>query len=63
MQIWFDLLCSIGVGWALLAPRARAAGMTPWPWLVLTLAVGGIGLLATLARVLYREGQSATATA
>ena len=26
LQIWFDLLCSIGVGWALLAPRARTAG-------------------------------------
>ncbi len=55
VQIWFDLLCSIGVGWALLAPRARTAGMTPWPWLALIVATGSIGLLAMLARVLYRE--------
>lgn len=55
VQIWFDLLCSIGVGWALLAPRARTAGMTPWPWLTLIVATGSIGLLAMLARVLYRE--------
>lgn len=55
VQIWFDLLCAFGVGWALLAPRARAAGMTPWPWLALILATGSIGLLAMLARVLYRE--------
>ncbi len=55
VQIWFDLLCSIGVGWALLAPRARTAGMTSWPWLALIVATGSIGLLAMLARVLYRE--------
>lgn len=55
VQIWFDLLCAFGVGWALLAPRARAVGMTPWPWLALLLATGSIGLLAMLARVLYRE--------
>lgn len=55
VQIWFDLLCSIGVGWALLAPRARTAGMTPWPWLALIVATGSIGLLVMLARVLYRE--------
>ena len=55
VQIGFDLLCAIGVGWALLAPRARAAGVVPWPWLALILATGSIGLLAMLARVLYRE--------
>lgn len=55
VQIWFDLLCAFGVGWALLAPRARAAGMVPWPWLALILATGSIGLLAMLARALYRE--------
>ena len=55
VQIWFDLLCAIGVGWALLAPRAQAAGMVPWPWLALIAATGSIGLLAMAARVLYRE--------
>ena len=55
VQIWFDLLCAFGVGWALLAPRARLTGMMPWPWLALILATGSIGLLAMLARVLYRE--------
>ena len=62
VQIGFDLFCAIGVGWALLAPRARAAGMVPWPWLALIVATGSIGLLAMLARVLYREGSAATAT-
>ena len=63
VQIWFDLLCAIGIGWALLAPRARAAGMVVWPWLALTLALGSIGLLAMLARVLYRESSASAATA
>ena len=63
MQIWFDLLCAIGIGWALLAPRARAAGIVPWPWLALTLALGSIGLLAMQARVLYRESAASAATA
>ena len=34
---------------------ARAVGMGPWPWLALVAATGSIGLLAMLARVLYRE--------
>ena len=63
VQIWFDLLCAIGVGWALLAPRARAAGMVPWPWLALIAATGSIGLLAMAARVLYRESAAVAATA
>ena len=63
VQIWFDLLCAIGVGWALLAPRARAAGIVPWPWLALIAATGSIGLLAMLARVLYRESAAEAATA
>ena len=62
-QIWFDLLCAIGVGWALLAPRARAVGMVPWPWLALIAATGSIGLLAMVARVLYRESAAGAATA
>ena len=63
VQIWFDLLCAIGVGWALVAPRARAAGMVPWPWLALIAATGSIGLLAMVARVLFRESAAEAATA
>ena len=54
-QIWFDLLLAIGAAWALLLPRARAAGMLPAPWLVLIVCSGSIGLLAMLARCLYLE--------
>lgn len=60
VQIWFDLLCAFGVGWTLLVPRARAAGIGPWPWLALILATGSIGLLAMLARVLHREAALAS---
>lgn len=56
-QIWFDLLLGVGTAWALLLPRARAAGMEPWPWLALTLASGSIGLLATVARLLWLEAR------
>jgi uncharacterized membrane protein YhaH (DUF805 family) len=55
VQIFFDLLCSATVAWALLVPRARAVGMGPWPWLALIAATGSIGVLAMLARVLQRE--------
>ena len=54
-QVWFDLLLSVGTAWVLLRPRLHAAGVSPWPWLVLTLATGSIGLLATVARLLHAE--------
>ena len=54
-QIWFDLLLAIAAAWALLLPRARAAGMRPAPWLVLIVCTGSIGLLAMLARCLFLE--------
>lgn len=54
-QIWFDLLLAAGVACALLAPRARAAGMNVLPWLLAVAATGSIGLCAMLARLLYLE--------
>jgi len=56
-QIWFDLLLAAGSAWAMLLPRLRAAGMRPWPWLALTVASGSIGLLATIARLLWLEAR------
>ncbi|MCE8554474.1 hypothetical protein KBY29_09165 [Ruegeria pomeroyi] len=59
LQVWLDLLIAVGIGFALLAREARALGMNPAPWLVLTLCTGCIGLCAFAARVLYlREGQA-----
>jgi low temperature requirement protein LtrA len=59
-QIWFDLLLSLGVGFALLAPGARALGMRVAPWFVLILCTGSIGLLAMLARYLFLREQAST---
>lgn len=58
-QIWFDLLLAAGVACAVLAPRARTAGMRLLPWLLLVAATGSIGLCAMFARVLYLEGAKA----
>ncbi len=60
-QIWFDLLLAAGTAFSLLLPRARAAGMNPWPWLVLILCSGSIGLLAALARLLWLEARRSAA--
>lgn len=54
-QVWFDLLIAIAIGWTLLLPRARAAGMQIWPWLALICATGCIGLAAMFARCRYLE--------
>lgn len=54
-QVWFDLLIAIAIGWALLLPRTRAAGMRTWPWLTLIAATGCIGLAAMFARLRYLE--------
>ena len=56
-QVWFDLLIAIGIGWTLLLPRARVAGMRPLPWAVLILCTGCIGLSAMLARCCYLESR------
>jgi len=58
-QVWFDLLIAVAIGWSLLLPRARAAGMRTWPWLALICATGCIGLAAMLARCRFLELRSA----
>jgi hypothetical protein len=55
--VWFDLLIAVGIGWALVQPRLRAAGITPWPWLVVILASGCIGFTALMARLAWREAR------
>jgi hypothetical protein len=58
-QVWFDLILSLGLGWALILPRARALRMRLVPWAVLLVATGSIGLFALVARVLWLEGRRA----
>jgi hypothetical protein len=52
-QIWFDLLLSMGMAFALLAPRAQARGMRLAPWFVAIACTGSVGLLAMAARYLF----------
>lgn len=60
-QIWFDLLLAVGVGLTFLVPQAKALGMRVWPWLVLVLCTGSIGLLAMTARVVFLKERGAEA--
>ena len=54
-QIFVDLLLCAASAYFLILPRAKAVGMRPLLWLVGIAALGSIGLLAMLSRVLYLE--------
>lgn len=45
-----DLLAALSVGVAWTWVDARRKGLSPWPWALLTLGTGSVGLLAYLAR-------------
>lgn len=61
VQVWWDLLFSLGIATFLVLPRARAAGMRIWPWIALILATASIGLLAMCARLFWLERQAGAA--
>ncbi len=50
LQMLLDLViaCSFGLGW--LVPDARKRGITAWPFIAMTIALGSIGLLAYVVR-------------
>ncbi len=48
MQITADLVIACAIGMGFVARDCRAQGRAWWPWAVLTLAAGSIGLLAYL---------------
>jgi hypothetical protein len=54
-QVWFDLLISVTLAFALLLPRARAQGMAVLPWALAVAATASIALLAMVARPLWLE--------
>jgi hypothetical protein len=56
-QVWFDLLIAVALGWTLLLPRLRAAGLRPAPWLAFVVLTASIGLLALLSRLLWLEAR------
>jgi len=64
VQVWWDLLLSLGVAWFFVVPRARAQGMNLPLWTALVLATASIGLLAMIARLFWLEqarGETAAA--
>lgn len=63
VQVWWDLLLSLSVAFFLIVPRARAAGMSIWPWTLFILATASIGLLAMCARLFWLENAGGTAAA
>ncbi len=54
-QVWLDLLIAVGIGFYLIAPRAKAVGMRLLPWAVAVLATATIALLPMLLRLLWLE--------
>lgn len=59
VQVWWDLLFSLGVAFFLILPRARAQGMNVPAWTAFVLATASIGLLAMAARLFWLEQDGA----
>jgi hypothetical protein len=55
VQVWWDLLFSLSVGFFLILPRARAVGMNVPVWTAFVLTTASIGLLAMAARLFWLE--------
>jgi hypothetical protein len=59
LQVFFDLVIALSLFLVWMWRDAKAAGRNPWPWIVLTLAVGSIGpLIYLLIRTWRTEAQS-----
>lgn len=54
-QVWVDLLLAVGIGWFLVVPQAKKAGMSVLPWFILIVLTGCVGFTAMLARLLYLQ--------
>ena len=59
VQVWWDLLISVTIALFLIAPRARAQGMSLPLWTALIVATASIGLLAMCARLFWLERTAA----
>ncbi len=59
VQVWYDLIISLGIALFLILPRARTAGMRPAPWVIFVGLTASIGLLAMIARLIWLEDRSA----
>lgn len=59
IQVWYDLLISVGIALFFIAPRARKVGMSIPLWVVFVGLTASIGLLAMVARLFWLERQTA----
>lgn len=55
VQVWWDLLISVGIALFFVVPRARAQGMNLLPWILFVGTTASIGLLAMVARLFWLE--------
>ena len=55
VQVWFDLVFAVAIGFVVIAPRARAVGMPLLPWGLAVIATACIALLFMFARLLWLE--------
>lgn len=53
-QVFFDLVIALGLFLVWMWQDATSAGRNPWPWIVVTLAIGSFGPLIYL--ILYKTG-------
>lgn len=60
VQVWWDLLFSLSIGYFFALPRARAVGMNLPLWTLFVLATASIGLLAMIARLFWLEQAQGT---
>ncbi|MBX7493481.1 hypothetical protein K3163_09710 [Qipengyuania sp. 1NDW9] len=61
VQVWWDLLISLTIALFFVLPRARAAGMSIFPWLLFVVSTASIGLLAMVARLFWLEKRAEAA--
>jgi hypothetical protein len=55
VQVWWDLLLSLGIALFLIAPRAHKQGMNLTLWMLFVVVTASIGLLAMCARLFWLE--------
>ncbi|WP_114520304.1 hypothetical protein [Altererythrobacter sp. ZODW24] len=58
VQVWYDLVMSVGIALFFILPRSRAVGMQSLPWIIFVGCTASIGLFAMVARLLWLEGQA-----
>lgn len=61
VQVWWDLLFSLGIACFFIVPRARAQGMNIPLWLLFVATTASIGLLAMVARLFWLEKRASSA--